>query len=317
MAYNFTKLSWFSYCDPEFLQSRYRAPKILQEMKDVNSDVICLQECDYDLFLEFYQPNLERAGYKTLINVSNPNKIVTIAIAYKLSTCTLIKKEYLDLNNGLDKLDESFVKHKEALICQFKLKESGKKFTLANTHLFWNPEFEYIKYGQISKILTHLNENYKDEPLIFTGDLNSLPWSNVMRYLYRLKPVINSNTKGDYYNNKKYMEKFHAESMHDFNLSSAFQNYKPIVMKGLNTPVDEGLINEQVFNKLADNHPEFTNFTDEFYGCLDYIFYSKESLVVSELMEIPNNLEIKNIKLPNYKFPSDHLKIGAKFKFYN
>lgn len=312
MAYNFTKASWFSYCDPEFLHPKYRAPRIFKEIKQLNPDIICLQECDLDLFNEFYKPNFDLLGYESVFNISNPNRIVTIVIIFKKAKLNLTQKFYLDLNEDLEKIDESFIKHKEALICLFKHKESNKNLIIVNTHLFWNPEYEYVKYGQISKVLKYLEKQYLDEPIFLCGDFNSVPWSNVLRYIYRIKPMVNSNTKGDYFNNKKFMEKFFNEDLHHFTLASAYENYKLVLnqkeFKNFNVNVDE-----IKFNEITDNHPEFTNFTEEFNGCLDYIIYTKNKISISDLLEIPNNLEIKNLKLPNYKFPSDHLKIGCKF----
>ena len=61
------------------------------------------------------------------------------------------------------------------------------------------------------------------------------------------------------------------------------------------------------------NHPDFTNISNEFKGNLDYIFYSNE-LEVTELLEIPNDDEaILAHNIPNKNYPSDHLKIAAKF----
>jgi len=320
MAYNFTKASWYPYCDIDFLQARYRSPRILKELKQASPDIICLQECDHDLYHEFYKPNLDKLGYESLISVANPNRIVTIVIAYKRSVFSLVKKDYLDLNEDLDKLDDSFHKHKEAMIALLKHKITGKSVTAVNTHLFWNPEYEYVKYGQISKIFKYIESKYNSSSIVISGDFNSMPWSNVLRYVYKIKPLVNSNAKGDYYNNKKYMDKFYTESLHNMNIRSAYENYKPAAQgEKVGKKEDQTLMSEQIeevkFNELADNHPDFTNYTEEFNGCLDYILYSADKLELNALMEVPNNIEIKNLKLPNYRYPSDHLKIAAQFRF--
>lgn len=316
LAYNFTKASWFSYCDVDFLQPKYRCPRILNEIRDIKADIICLQECDHDLFHEFYRPNLESLGYESIINLANPNRIVTIVIAYNKSRLTLVKKDHVDLNEELGKLDESFVKHKEALVVLFKHKNTGKQFVVANTHLFWNPEFEYVKYGQTVKVIKHIEKNYKDVPLIVAGDFNSMPWSNVMRYIYKLKPTINSNTKGEYNMNKKYMEKFFDEEKNSTNLRSAYDVYRTALTGQISkNKIDSKNVDDIKFNEFADNHPHFTVLTEEFCGCLDYIFYNDDKLTVTELLEIPNSVEITNLKLPNYKYPSDHMKIATRFSF--
>ena len=50
----------------------------------------------------------------------------------------------------------------------------------------------------------------------------------------------------------------------------------------------------------------------EFSGCLDYIFYSKQSLRNIECIDV--QYEIITTIIPNNKHPSDHIPIYAKFK---
>ena len=202
LAFNFTKADWFPYCSTEYLSPKHRAPIILQEVKDLNADVICFQEVDYDLFDEFYKENLEALNYYIFIKKSN--RTVTIITAIKKDKFTIESEFYLNLNQGLENYDSAFSKHKEALFSVISLKNSPKnKVVICNTHLFWNPEYEFVKYGQICVIVNYLEKNFKKLPIILAGDLNSLPWSNVLKYLYRIKPSISTNTKGDYNNNIK------------------------------------------------------------------------------------------------------------------
>lgn len=303
MAYNFTKVVNYSQCDEEILSIKYRAPRILRQILSLNYDIFCLQEVDRDLFYEFYKPNFESAGYDTIINNNTNN--VTIVTIYKVDKFLLEKSHFIDLNEDLSKLDDNFLKYKEAHVILLKVIKTGKKLTITNTHIFWNPEFEFVKYGQVSKILSFLLTNYCDVPKIFAGDFNSLPWSNVLRYIYKIPPIINSSSKGDYHKNKKFMEMFFEEYKHNLELKSAYEVYKTD-RKDSSTFNN---IDETRFNELADNHPDFTNSTSEFTGCLDYIFYTKNDFELCSLVEVPNTNEMR--KLPNKDYPSDHLIIGC------
>jgi len=302
MAYNFTKIEWFPYCQPEFLHPKYRAPRILNEIEKVNADIVCLQECDHDLFSEFYKVNLEALGYNTIFKPQSQNRIVTNVIAYKKSLFKQERVLYLDLNEDLGKLDESFNKHKEAYIVKLKQKSTGKDLIIVNTHLFWNPDHEYVKYGQISKIIKYVEDNFsKDIPVIFAGDMNSTPNSNVVKYIYKKAPEVNMNIKGDYAKNKKYIDQFWKESKHSLELRSAYDVYK--------------VSSNKDFEEYADNHADFTTYTHEFIGTLDYILYSSKLLEVVELLKVPtHDTEVKGLRLPNNRYPSDHLKIGARFR---
>jgi mRNA deadenylase 3'-5' endonuclease subunit Ccr4 len=303
MAYNFTKLEWFPYCQPEYLHPRYRAPRILNEIERVNSDILCLQECDHDLFLEYYKTNLENMGYTCVYKMTSNNRVVAICTAYKKKLFKQEKASYLDLNEELSKFDDSFIKHKEAQTIQLKHYASGKSVVIVNTHLFWNPEFEYVKYGQMCSIIKHVATFYNNDlPIIFAGDINSTPGSNVIKYIYNKAPEISSSFKGDYIKNKRFIEQFWNDYKSPFELRSAYDVYKV-------SSTDD-------FADFADNHPDFTTYTHEFHDTIDYIFYTHKNIELLELLKIPtHDAEVKGLKLPSYRFASDHLKIGAKFKF--
>jgi len=130
--------------------------------------------------------------------------------------------------------------------------------------------------------------------------MNSVPNSNVFKYIYKIPPNFSGNMRGDLNKNKYFMEQFYRENLVKLNIRSAYDSYK-------------GLKNENV-----ENHPDFTTYTHEFIGNLDYIIYNDNNLAVSQLLRVPCNDEvIKKEKLPNFKYPSDHLKIAARFKFTN
>ena len=68
--------------------------------------------------------------------------------------------------------------------------------------------------------------------------------------------------------------------------------------------------------------PEFTNFTKDFKGCLDYIFYAQSTdpgaakIKPQYLLEIiARNRARSEIALPNSKWPSDHVAIAAIFSW--
>ena len=61
--------------------------------------------------------------------------------------------------------------------------------------------------------------------------------------------------------------------------------------------------------------PAYTNYTVNFKGTLDHIFYSKDKLEVTHLLGMPDDrIVAKERGLPSTAFPSDHLRIEAVFK---
>ena len=64
----------------------------------------------------------------------------------------------------------------------------------------------------------------------------------------------------------------------------------------------------------TQTNPRYTNYTVSFKGTLDHILYEKNKLEVLELLELPSDEVIKSENgLPSTQFPSDHLRIEARF----
>ncbi|XP_039765003.1 2',5'-phosphodiesterase 12-like isoform X2 [Pararge aegeria] len=62
--------------------------------------------------------------------------------------------------------------------------------------------------------------------------------------------------------------------------------------------------------------PQYTNFTDGFADCLDYIFYEKSKLMVQQVIPFPSVEELKvHTALPSIVFPSDHIAVISDLKF--
>jgi len=66
--------------------------------------------------------------------------------------------------------------------------------------------------------------------------------------------------------------------------------------------------------KRDEANPKYTNYCRDFKGTLDHILYSRQTLEVLELLEMPSDAEITQEEaLPSTLFPSDHMRIEAKF----
>ncbi|PRD32059.1 UNVERIFIED_CONTAM: Pde12 [Trichonephila clavipes] len=64
--------------------------------------------------------------------------------------------------------------------------------------------------------------------------------------------------------------------------------------------------------------PEYTNYTQDFHGCLDYIFYSKNNLEVTDVVPMPNHEHVTaQVALPNDYFPSDHIALVCTLQWKN
>ena len=54
----------YPYCNIRYLETEYRLQLTIKELLTYNiSDIICLQECDYKLFFNYYNPLFISLGY--------------------------------------------------------------------------------------------------------------------------------------------------------------------------------------------------------------------------------------------------------------
>jgi CCR4-NOT transcription complex subunit 6 len=59
--------------------------------------------------------------------------------------------------------------------------------------------------------------------------------------------------------------------------------------------------------------PSFTNYTGDYIGCLDYIWYTDEGLKLCGILQ-PYEQSQMYSPLPNAHFPSDHISLVAEFE---
>lgn len=135
-------------------------------------EVICLQEYSPEMHEELY-PKLQKAGYEITF-LPGPGQENFTPILYRKSKVKLVETAYyshaLPYNNRGTKSFTTAV---------FQMKRGGKKFIVANTHLWWKEETvmagsDSARTEQIKNVIVQsekLRLKY-DCPVFFMGDLN-------------------------------------------------------------------------------------------------------------------------------------------------
>ncbi|KAK7309468.1 hypothetical protein RJT34_06221 [Clitoria ternatea] len=171
------------------------------------------------------------------------------------------------------------------IMAAFRLKDSScPVLIVANTHLYWDPEWADVKLAQAKYLLSRLakfkklvSDRYECIPeVIVAGDFNSTPGDMVYRYL-----VSGSAS---------------SELMPDDS------EEPPITLCSVYAS--------------TRGEPQFTNYTPGFTGTLDYIlFCPSDHIKPISFLELPES-DAADIAggLPNFSYPSDHLPIGAEFE---
>lgn len=308
LAQVYVKSSVFPHSPSPCLKWKARAPIILDVLKNLDADILCLQELDeYD---NFYKEKIEKDYYSSIYIKRSGRKSDGCGIFYKHNKLELVIEETIDYNDLANLLldESSSVEQKEkelannkgkgdandpyvrlkrdcvGIMAAFKFKKPYQHYIIvANTHLYWDPEWADVKLAQAKYLLSRVakfkkmvSENFECTPsVIVTGDFNSVPGDKVYQYL-----VSGGSMAGP-----------SPECLEDvpINLSSVYA--------------------------CTRGEPRFTNCTPGFTGTLDYVFFSPcEGVEPVTYLELPE-AESADVKggLPNYFHPSDHLPIGAEF----
>ncbi|XP_078182768.1 DNAse I-like superfamily protein [Carex rostrata] len=319
LAQIYVKSSYFSHSPSSCLKWKARSQAVLTDLKDFGADFLCLQELDeYNSFYKknmegvgYSSIYIQRTGgkrdgcgifYKQL----SAEVLLTEEIHYndlveQLDPSSLNRsKSEADVADDIRKLDISSTNEKKktskgdpndprvrlkrdcvGLLAAFKLNHpSNPLIIVANTHIYWDPDWADVKLAQVKYLLSRLSKFrelvssrfHSVSSVILVGDFNSTPGDQVYNYLV---------SQG----------------------SDASNEVAPI----------------KLFSLYGANggEPEFTNCTPDFTGTLDYIFLSCDSnrLKPVSLLHVPgpDSTDVAG-GLPNYFHPSDHLPIGADFE---
>lgn len=186
-TYNLLADSYIDYAkdytdvDPAVLNPRHRWPRLIKRVRELDADVLCLQEVEPGFFAELEQALLS-AGYIHRWRARAP---------CKPAGCALFLKSSLVLEKSCSQHFEAgqVLKDKATHIAQHAVIDcvGGYKLLLVNTHLPPDKPEKPIeeRFGgkQAEELLTFLRERREafGYPSIICGDLNATPESDVVK----------------------------------------------------------------------------------------------------------------------------------------
>lgn len=332
---DFSRTVLFKHCPTHALSLDYRRQLLLKEISGYHATIICLQEVDQKEFLRTFEPYLKILGHYEGVFAKKGGQVAEgLATFFEQGEFELIEHHRTllpsliidqpvrdvdhpilnasnldELNDLLQKLNDirEFITSNEELKKRFidrntvlqtnllRSKLNPKNFILvANTHLYFAPDADHIRLLQGSlclKYLEYLKDYYKRSLLctletkeaeisvIFCGDMNSLPKNGFHKLMTEGKVDANHP---DWSKNKD----LGLEITTNLKFSSAYQNIT------------------------------YTNYVPEFNGCLDYIYYERNSLNCDSVVPAPDHEDvIASDGLPSDVFPSDHLALVADMSY--
>jgi len=304
---DYSRTVLFAQCPAFALAIDYRVKLILSELIGYNSDIITLQECDRKVFELHLTPILDLFGFCGSFAKKGGQVDEGLATFYRREKFKMISFNSTFLPEALNTearysyiLDK--VKDQEQLLASLTNRTttvsisvlqcvSGELIVVGNTHLYFSPNADHIRLIQVEMCRMELEmarlkvvEMFPESKVtvMLCGDFNSTPPFGVLEYM----------TGGSI-----------GESHSDWRS----QEGEEVV--GLSLKHHQNFIS-------AAKTPQFTNYTQGFKDCLDYIFIEEEMLEVEQVVPFPSEEELsQHIALPNIVFPSDHVAVVVDLKW--
>ena len=350
MSYNilcdkYATTAQYGYTPLKDLAWDYRKNRILEEIRSHDADIVCLQEIDRESFDDYFRRELSVNDYRGVFwpksraktMVEKDAKLVDgCATFYKGTKFIMLEKALVDFANiAINRLDmkgehDTFnrvmPRDHIAVLTFLENRMTGSRLIIGNAHLLWDPEFADVKLVQVAILMEQITKSAEkwsnhppctdkaifrhseadgdaeavDElqmepsasleyssgsqiPLIICGDFNCAANSGVYELITKGSVPGNHADMG----NRGYGNFTRDGMAHPFKLGSAYD--KP-------------------------EHISFTNYTPNFTGILDYIWYSSNALQVRGLLGNVDEDYLRRVPgFPNHYFPSDHLSLKAEF----
>lgn len=304
-----TRTVLYPYCPPYALHIDYRKQLIIKELLGYNSDIICLQEVDNKIFQHCLKPILGCEGMNGVFYQKGKAVAEGLACFYRRDRFEFIGEEKIVLSQVVKTeacfqsiwdniksntpLTERFLDRSTVASATFlqSIDNPSELLIVANTHLYFHPDADHIRLLQggiviywLMDIKEKLNIKFPEKRIsvILCGDFNSVPSCGLYQlYTTGVAPSILPDWKSNV-----------IEAVSDLNLKQ-------------NIPLSS-----------ACGTPPYTNFTEGFADCLDYIFYEKTNLEVEQVAPLPTEDELRlHIALPSVVFPSDHISLVSDLRF--
>ncbi|KAI7900017.1 Endonuclease/exonuclease/phosphatase [Cokeromyces recurvatus] len=313
----------YGYTPSWALNWDYRKEHIISEVLSYNSDIICLQE----VAIKDYEGKIgdalkEHGDYDSVFFPKSRVKTMTgkerkevdgCAIFYKASKYNLIEHHLLeyhqkaiqrpDFKHSDDIYNRVMTKDNIAVMIILEHKESLRRLLVVNSHIFWDPQYADVKLVQVGMMMDEIESfaakhlsppstspngptyaSTKLLPTIICGDFNSVPESGVYEFL-----------------SKSSLSPHHPEF--------GGHSYGSYTTEGLT----HHLSVKSCYSHIGEL--DITNYTPEFKGTLDYIWYTNNTLeVITLLGGIRQDYLDKVVGFPNPHFPSDHIPLMAEIR---
>ncbi|CAJ1428128.1 unnamed protein product, partial [Effrenium voratum] len=309
----------YPYCEKWALSWNWRKHLIIKELKSMAADIITLQEVQKDAFDDWFRPTLAEVGYEGIFQakkrepIFHRGKYTTEGCAtfYKTTRFKRLDKAIFDY----DKLSTQELRASSmdpdieaeairrvnrgnialAVILEDRVMKKlggqhGHVLCVVNTHILCDPAAADVKLFQAHLLLKAIQGTTGGRlPILVCGDFNSTPDSAVYEYFRR------GQVRPDHDDLKK----------------------DPCgIMRNLSLRHNTCMVT--AYETCTHKEATFTNYTEDFKGTLDYIWFSPENLSVLAISQVDDESQLsQESALPSSTRPSDHVSLVATFMFHD
>ena len=176
--------------DSKLLRWETRLNKIKDEIANIQPDILCLQEMQYNHLKELVH-NLSSVGKNPKFEYVFKKKTGTrsdgCAIIYDRNKFKIMSEQCVEYYaDGISTLNRENI----GLMVKFQpLEDTSMPFVVATTHLLYNPRREDVRISQVNKLIRAIIDFSSNPlltgrlPVILTGDFNFTPNSRAFQIL--------------------------------------------------------------------------------------------------------------------------------------
>ncbi|KAF0852350.1 mitochondrial Exonuclease Endonuclease Phosphatase (EEP) superfamily protein [Andalucia godoyi] len=356
LAQSLVKHGPFQHVRHHLRALKHRVASLVSELSSYDADVLCLQEDDMSdsmsRLLSCVDTGSGTSRSYTIVNSHRPRKADGCSIYYDDTRFSLASAFSLSFDMIAPYVVQAcrpkYIRHNIGLGVVLKEEASGCLMLVANCHIQWSPALTEVKLAQVvwmATVVQQLANEVYHCPVLWAGDFNSLPNSSVYSFLassgvsLRGFPEFEKYLSLDFAIEHRALHAAEAPflphppfaaDIRSVGLRSAMSAYRtvssPLLLPQSRSNLPPRYHMNHILSRetaakeharLGDNEPEYTNFSSDFVGTLDYIWVSPANVSVCAVAELLPEAFIKlHTALPLPQFSSDHLALVADVRIH-
>eukprot|EP00053_Salpingoeca_punica_P017816 m.172368 g.172368 ORF g.172368 m.172368 type:complete len:565 (-) comp17293_c2_seq1:1066-2760(-) len=180
-----------------FVRRDYRQQLVLDDLKAIDPDVICLQEVQGPVFTRYLDLHLQSEGYVCLYANKKSVQPFGSCVCFRTTKFELVSSEIIDLTTEWQnlpeatrlveqapKLPEGLVRSTTIAHCvRLRDRASHREVVVVNNHLYSSPNGSNVRIIQAATMLQYVQKHHPNMPAVICGDLNTRLESGVMRLM--------------------------------------------------------------------------------------------------------------------------------------